>query len=225
MEEIIEKIYTGERISPEEGVKLLRKGNLYQLGMAANAWREKLHPDKVVTYIIDRNINYTNICISGCKFCAFYTAPGKKGGYILSFEELGRKIEETRELGGNQILLQGGLHPDKTLDYYEEMLHFIKSYGIHIHGFSPPEICHFAAINDLSTGEVLSRLQAAGLDSIPGGGAEILSDRVRQEIAPRKCLSDPWIKVMEEAHGLGMKTTATMMFGHIETLEERMEHL
>ncbi|MFP3984126.1 MAG: cyclic dehypoxanthinyl futalosine synthase [Desulfurivibrionaceae bacterium] len=225
MQEIIDKIYAGERINPEEGARLLREGNLYQLGMAADRRRRELHPDKVVTYIIDRNINYTDICISGCKFCAFYTAPEKEGGYILSFEELGRKIEETRELGGNQILLQGGLHPDKTLDYYEEMLRFIKSHGIHVHGFSPPEICHFADINGITTSEVLTRLQAAGLDSMPGGGAEILSDRVRKDIAPRKCLAEPWIRVMEEAHKLGMKTTATMMFGHVETLEERMEHL
>ncbi|MFH1217362.1 MAG: cyclic dehypoxanthinyl futalosine synthase [Pseudomonadota bacterium] len=225
MKNIIEKVTTGERISGKEGLALLRDGDLYQLGMLADSIRRKKHPEPMVTYVIDRNINYTDICISACKFCAFYKAPEDVRGSLLSFEELGRKIAETKNLGGTQILLQGGLHPDKPLEYYEEMLRFIKSHDIHIHGFSPPEVCHFATLSGLSVGEVLVRLRQAGLDSIPGGGAEILSDRVRRESAPRKCSADEWIGVMEEAHNQGMRTTATMMFGHIETLEERIEHL
>ncbi|MCF6289384.1 MAG: dehypoxanthine futalosine cyclase [Desulfobacterales bacterium] len=226
METIREKVLQGERISPQEALVLADKGDLYDLGFLADAVRKRLHPEPMVTYVIDRNINYTDICISACKFCAFYKAPEDGTGTVLSFAELGEKIKETRELGGTQILLQGGLHPDKPLEFYEEMLRHIKGeHRIHIHGFSPPEICHFANLSGLSVGEVLVRLQAAGLDSMPGGGAEILSDRVRSAAAPRKCTADQWIGVMEEAHLLGMRTTATMMFGHIETIEERLEHL
>lgn len=225
MEQISEKVLAGERITAEEFLALAEGGDLYRLGFLADAVRKRLHPEPVVTYVIDRNINYTDICISACKFCAFYKAPEDPAGSVLSFAELGGKIEETRALGGTQILLQGGLHPDKPLEFYEEMLRFIKGLDIHIHGFSPPEICHFANLSGLSVRDVLERLNKAGLDSIPGGGAEILSDRVRQETAPRKCSADEWIMVMEEAHGLGMRTTATMMFGHIETLAERLEHL
>lgn len=225
MQTIIDKALAGERLSGDEFLTLAEKGDLYQFGFLANAIRQRKHPDPMVTYVIDRNINYTDICISACKFCAFFKAPEDAAGSVLSNEELGKKIEETKALGGTQILLQGGLHPEKPLSFYEEMLRFIKGYGIHIHGFSPPEVCHFAKLSGLSVREVLIRLQQAGLDSIPGGGAEILSDRVRQETAPRKCSADEWIGVMEEAHHLGMRTTATMMFGHIETMAERLEHL
>ena len=225
MKNIIEKVVQGERISGDEGLVLLREGDIHLLGMLADSIRRRKHPEPMVTYVIDRNINYTDICISACKFCAFYKAPEDDRGSLLSFEELGRKIEETKRLGGTQILLQGGLHPSKPLEYYEEMLRFIKGHDIHIHGFSPPEVRHFATLSDLTVAEVLVRLRGAGLDSIPGGGAEILSDRVRRETAPRKCSADEWIGVMEEAHKQGMRTTATMMFGHIETLEERIEHL
>jgi cyclic dehypoxanthinyl futalosine synthase len=179
----------------------------------------------VVTYEIDRNINYTDICISACKICAFFKAPEDPKGSMLTKEELLTKIRETQDLGGTQILLQGGLHPDEPLEFYEGMLRFMKETGIHVHGFSPPEICHFSEISGLSTKDVLVRLTAAGLDSMPGGGAEILTDRVRDMLAPRKCSADRWIAVMEEAHNLGMRTTATMMFGHVETMEERLEHL
>jgi cyclic dehypoxanthinyl futalosine synthase len=225
VEQICDKVLAGGRITTEEGLALLENADLYQLGFAANAIRKQRHPEPVVTYVIDRNINYTDICISACKFCAFFKTPEDPTGSVLSFAELGEKIEETKALGGAQILLQGGLHPDKPLEFYEEMLCFIKAYGIHIHGFSPPEICHFATLSGLPVREVLVRLQQAGLDSIPGGGAEILCDRVRQETAPRKCMTDAWLGVMEEAHRLGMRTTATMMFGHLETLAERVEHL
>ncbi|MBU3935967.1 MAG: dehypoxanthine futalosine cyclase, partial [Proteobacteria bacterium] len=225
MQRITEKVLTGGRLTVDEGLMLAEEGDLYQLGFLANGIRRQRHPEPMVTYVIDRNINYTDICISACKFCAFFKPPEDPDGSVLSFAELAEKIEETKDLGGTQILLQGGLHPDKPLEFYEEMLGFIKSYKIHIHGFSPPEICHFASLSGLSVREVLVRLQRAGLDSIPGGGAEILCDRVRQETAPRKCSTDDWLGVMEEAHGLGMRTTATMMFGHVETMAERIEHL
>lgn len=225
MQTIIDKALAGERLNGDEFLALAERGDLYQLGFLANAIRQRKHPEPMVTYVIDRNINYTDICISACKFCAFFKAPEDAAGSVLTNEELGQKIEETKALGGTQILLQGGLHPDKPLEFYEEMLRFIKGYDIHIHGFSPPEVCHFAKLSGLSVREVLVRLQQAGLDSIPGGGAEILCDRVRQETAPRKCSADEWIGVMEAAHNLGMRTTATMMFGHIETMAERLEHL
>jgi cyclic dehypoxanthinyl futalosine synthase len=222
---IIEKVQAGSRIDGDEFLRLSEKADLYQLGFLADSIRKRLHPDPVVTYVIDRNINYTDICISACKFCAFFKAPEDKKGVLLTNDELARKIRETQELGGTHILLQGGLHPDKPLEFYEDMLRFMKTTGIHVHGFSPPEICHFAELSGCSTREVLKRLIAAGLDSMPGGGAEILSDRVRRLLAPRKCSADRWLKVMEEAHTLGMRTTATMMFGHVETMEERLEHL
>jgi cyclic dehypoxanthinyl futalosine synthase len=225
MESITGKVLAGGRISDEEFLALERDADLYQLGFLADSIRRRLHPEGNVTYVVDRNVNYTDICISACKFCAFFKAPEDQTGYLLTFDELALKIRETQDLGGTQILLQGGLHPDKPLEYYEEMLRFMKTTGIHVHGFSPPEVCHFATLSGLSIREVLQRLIAAGLDSIPGGGAEILSDRVRESTAPRKCSADQWIEVMEEAHKQGLRTTATMMFGHIETVLERLEHL
>jgi len=225
LDAIRQKVISSERLTAPEALTLFRNGSLYDLGFLADGVRWQKHPDPVVTYVIDRNINYTDICVSACKFCAFYKAPDDAAGSVISFADLKKKIDETQELRGTQILLQGGLHPDKQLEFYEEMLRFIKTTGIHIHGFSPPEICHFAKIADLPVAKVIARLRQAGLDSIPGGGAEILSDRVRQQAAPRKCSADEWIDVMRQAHLQGMKTTATMMFGHIETLEERLEHL
>jgi cyclic dehypoxanthinyl futalosine synthase len=168
---IQEKVLNRERLTGSESLSLFRKGSLYDLGFLANSIRKLLHPEPIVTYVIDRNINYTDICISACKFCAFYKGPDDSAGSVISFEELGDKITETQDLGGTQILLQGGLHPDKPLEFYEEMLRFIKKTGIHIHGFSPPEISHFAALSGLSVTEVIARLKKAGLDSIPGGGA------------------------------------------------------
>ena len=225
MQKILDKVEQGERIDGEAFLRLEREASLHQLGFLAGAVRKRLHPDPVVTYVIDRNINYTDICISACKFCAFFKTPEDQSGQLLSKDELAYKIKETQALGGTQILLQGGLHPDKPLEYYEDMLRFIKATGIHIHGFSPPEIHHFSQLSGLSVTTVLKRLIASGLDSIPGGGAEILNNRVRRELAPKKCSADQWIAVMEEAHHLGLRTTATMMFGHIETIEERLEHL
>ena len=225
MQKIIAQIESGKRIDGAAFIRLEQEASLHQLGFLANAVRMRLHPEPVVTYIIDRNINYTDICISACKFCAFFKAPENPGGQLLSKDELAGKITETQALGGTQILLQGGLHPDKPLEFYEDMLRFMKETGIHIHGFSPPEIVHFSQLSGLPITTVLQRLIAAGLDSIPGGGAEILNNRIRKELAPKKCSADQWIAVMEEAHHLGLRTTATMMFGHIETIKERLEHL
>ena len=227
LSEIIAKVRAGERLSQKEALTLWEEASFFELGFLAREVRFRLHPERIVTYIVDRNINYTNICLSGCKFCAYYRPPGDPEGYVLPLEELFRKIEETIVLGGTQILLQGGLHPDLPLSFYEEMLRAIKERfpALHIHGFSPPEIVHFAKISGLSIEEVLKRLIKAGLSSIPGGGAEILVDRVRAKISPRKCSAGQWLEVMRTAHRLGLKTTATMMFGHVETMEDRLEHL
>ncbi len=225
--EVVAKIEARERLQPEEALLLWHEADFHLLGSLARRVRFQLHPERIVTYIVDRNINYTNVCLSGCKFCAYYRAPGTPGGYVLSLQDLFRKIEETLALGGTQILLQGGLHPDLPFSFYEEMLKAIKERfpEIHIHGFSPPEICHFAKISGLTLEEVIKRLIAAGLDSIPGGGAEILVDRIRRKISPNKCSAKEWLDVMRTAHRLGLKTTATMMFGHVETIEDRIEHL
>ena len=222
---VIDDILEGGRLSDERFLELYSTADLYELGFLADEMRRRKHPEKRVTYVIDRNINYTDICISACKFCAFYQSPGSGRGYLLSREELKKKIDGTIALGGTQILLQGGLHPDLQLDYYEDLVTFIKGCGISVHGFSPPEIHHFSTISGLTVPEVIDRLIAAGLDSIPGGGAEILSDRVRMLVAPQKCSAEEWLAVMETAHAKGLRTTATMMFGHIETAEERLEHL
>ncbi|MDO5674334.1 MAG: cyclic dehypoxanthinyl futalosine synthase [bacterium] len=222
---IFARIEAGKRISGADWLVLAKEAGLHELGFLAHAVRLRLHPQPLVSYVIDRNINYTDICISACKFCAFFKAPEAGSGQVLSREELAAKIAETKALGGTQILLQGGLHPDLPLSFYEDMLRFMKGCDIHVHGFSPPEIHHFAQLSGLSTREVIAKLMAAGLGSIPGGGAEILSNRVRQELAPNKCDADTWIRIMQEAHELGLRTTATMMFGHIESLEERLEHL
>ncbi|HMK66292.1 MAG TPA: CofH family radical SAM protein, partial [Thermodesulfobacteriota bacterium] len=200
--------------------------DLLVLGQAAQDARYALHPEPVVTYVVDRNINYTNVCTSGCRFCAFYKTPESPEGYVITFEELDRKIRETLALGGTQILLQGGLNPHLSLSYYEDLLRWIKSnYHIHVHGFSPPEINYLSALSGYSVKEVLQALINVGLGSIPGGGAEVLSDRVRKIISPQKGSVSDWLMVMETAHSLGLRTTATMMFGHVETVEERIQHL
>ncbi len=225
-ETIERKALAGERLTRDEGILLLRDGDFLELGMLADAVRRRKHPEGIVTYIIDRNINYTNVCTAQCAFCAFYRDLPSKEGYLLSKEELASKIEETLALGGNQILLQGGLHPDLGIEFYEGLFRWIKeTYPIWIHGLSPAEIHHVCRVSKLSVEQTLRRLMAAGLDSIPGGGAEILSDRVRNIIGIAKGSTAEWLEVMEVAHGLGMKTTATMMFGHVETLEERIDHL
>lgn len=224
---IIDKAVAGERISYEEGCELMKCRDLTALGKAADEISRRMHPESYRTYNIDRNINYTNVCTAVCDFCAFYRTPKSEEGYVLSREELLSKVAETVELGGNQILLQGGLHPQFKLDWYEEMLSDIKSKFpmINIHGFSPPEIYHFTKVNKLPLETVLQRLKAAGMGSLPGGGAEILVDRVRNEITRGKVLTDDWLNVMRVWHQLGGTSSATMMFGHVETLEERVEHL
>lgn len=220
------KVLQGERIEREEARLLYGQEDFHRLGHLAHMVRMAKNPEPVVTYVVDRNINYSNICVCGCRFCAFYRAPGHAEGYVLGKEELAQKIEETLALGGTQILLQGGHHPHLPLSFYEDMLHFIKArYPIHIHAFSPPEIVFFGEKEGLDTSTVISRLQQAGLDSIPGGGAEILVDRVRRKVSPNKCSASRWLRVMAEAHRLGLRTTATMMFGHEERPEERIEHL
>jgi cyclic dehypoxanthinyl futalosine synthase len=226
LDDVAAKVRDGGRITRDEGVALLRDGDFLELGALADAARWRRHPEPVVTYIIDRNVNYTNVCTAQCAFCAFYRDLHSKEGYVLTREELARKIEETIALGGRQILLQGGLHPDLGIEYYERLFAWIKAtYPIWIHGLSPAEVQHVARRSGLSLEETLRRLMAAGLDSIPGGGAEILSDRVRSAIGIAKGTTAEWLAVMEAAHRLGMKTTATMMFGHVETLEERVDHL
>jgi cyclic dehypoxanthinyl futalosine synthase len=215
-----------KRINREQALKLFGNPDLLDLGEKADLLRKQLHPDDVVTFVVDRNINYTNVCINECKFCAFYKNAGSPEAYILSDEDLFQKIEETLALDGTQILIQGGLHPDLDLDYYTSLLCKIKQrFSINVHGFSPPEVCYLARKHDLTIRETIKILKQAGLDSIPGGGAEILSDRIRGIISPKKIKSGEWLRVMEEAHLLGMRTTATMMFGSIEEPEDIIEHL
>ena len=214
------------RLTDDDALALLSGADLLDLGVAASAVRDRLHPDRDVTFIVDRNINYTNVCVSGCRFCAFYRDPDHPDAYVLSPDELYAKVEETIALEGTAILLQGGMHPDLPLAWYETMLRELKArYPIHVHGFGPPEIVHLSNLSRLPVRDVLTRLRNAGLDSLPGGGAEILVDRVRSHVSPRKATSDEWLDVMREAHRLGISTTATMMFGGTETPVERVEHL
>ena len=225
--DILEKSIAGERLTPSNAVTLLESHDLAAIGSAADQVTRRLHPENYRTYNIDRNINYTNICTAVCHFCAFYRGPKSDEGYVLSTEQILQKISEAVELGGNQILMQGGLHPKFKLDWYEDLLRSIKTEFPHVnvHGFSPPEFYHFTKVNNLSIKEVLQRLREAGLGSIPGGGAEILVDRVRNELTRGKVMSDDWLEVMRVWHQMGGKSTATMMFGHVETLQERVEHL
>ena len=225
--DILAKAVAGERISSDEGHRLLCSSDLSSLARAANEVCERLHPEPWRTYNIDRNINYSNVCSAVCDFCAFYRGPKSEEGYVLPREVILEKVRETVELGGEQILMQGGLHPELKLDWYEGLLRDIKAEfpRVNIHGFSPPEVYHFTKVNKMSTREVLERLREAGLGSIPGGGAEILVDRVRKEITRGKVLTDGWLDVMRQWHLLGGRSTATMMFGHVETLAERVEHL
>ncbi len=224
---ILGRVLDGERLSKENALVLLESRELAAIGSAANQITERLHPEGFRTYNIDRNINYTNICTAVCDFCAFYRSPKSGEGYVLPRAELLAKVQETVELGGNQILMQGGLHPTYTLEWYEELLRDIRSNFpmVNVHGFSPPELHHFTKVNKLPIRTVLERLKEAGLGSIPGGGAEILVDRVRSEITRGKVMTDDWLNVMRVWHELGGISTVTMMFGHVETLAERVEHL
>jgi len=214
------------RISRKEALALFKNADLLGLGLWADIIKKELHPDEVCTFIVDRNINYTNVCINKCTFCAFWREEESADAYLLDTDTIFRKIEETIELGGTQILIQGGLHPALDIFYYTDLLSSIKErFDINVHGFSPPEICYIADASGLTIRETLGILKSAGLDSIPGGGAEILSDRVREALSPKKIKSSRWLEVMEAAHRLGMKTTATMMFGSIETSEDIIVHL
>jgi len=224
MMQLPEQLASGERLTFAEA-RPLWDLDLLTLGRAADAVRRRLHPEGRVTYVIDRNINYTNVCVSGCRFCAFYRPPGAPGGYVLDWQTLTEKLRELGDQGGSGVLLQGGLNPDLTLAYYEKLVSFVHGFGLGVHGFSPPEIFFLSRQTGLSLDEVIRRLMAVGLSSIPGGGAEILVDRVRRQISPNKCTSAQWLAVMEAAHAQGLKTSATMMFGHLETREDRLEHL
>lgn len=226
LKNISEKVEKRLRISSDECLELLKSSDLFLLGRLANDLRLSSSPADKVTYVVDRNINFTNICVSECTFCAFYKNPESKEGYVLSDEEIFRKIEEAVKAGATQILMQGGLNPSLSIDYYEGLLRKIKNrFSVHIHSFSPPEIVFIAKTSEIEVKEVLLRLRDAGLDTIPGGGAEILVDRVRQEISPHKCNAGDWLDVMRRAHKIGIGSTATMMFGHVESLEERVAHL
>ena len=226
------------RISKQQALQLYRESSLPELSERADKLcnvprtsrphtSQNLHPGNVRTYIVERNINYTNICCCRCSFCAFSVSPGGKNGFVLTFDQIADKIEELLSLDGTQILLQGGLNPELSFSWYEELLRRIKERfpRLHIHAFSPPEICFMAERFNMTIPEVIERLRSAGLDTIPGGGAEILVERVRKIISPGKCSTEGWLDVMRQAHKLGMCTTATMMFGHVETPAERIEHL
>jgi cyclic dehypoxanthinyl futalosine synthase len=205
---------------------LYERAPLLELGQLADARRQQLHPEGVVTYIVDRNINYTNVCVADCKFCAFYRRPKHAEGYVLSFEEIGQKIDEAKQLGAVQILMQGGHNPYIPFEWYLDLLRYIKRHHpIHIHGFSPSEVDFFSTRFRMEANEVIRTLMDAGLDSIPGGGGEILVQEVRDRVAKKKAGADRWLEVMEIAHGLGMKTSVTMMYGLGETLADRLEHL
>ncbi len=224
---VLDKALSGERITEHDAVALLGSRDLVAIGRAANELRERSTDPTRVTFIVDRNLNYTNVCYTDCDFCAFYRRPGDRNeGYLLPKPVIFKKIEETLALGGTGLLMQGGHHPDLGVEYYEDLFRSIKArYPIHLHALSPSEIQHAARRSRLTIWETLSRLRDAGLDSIPGGGAEILVDRVREVISPKKTTSAEWLDVMRHAHRLGMSTTATMMYGHVETLEERVEHM
>ncbi|MDI6709604.1 MAG: cyclic dehypoxanthinyl futalosine synthase [Bacillota bacterium] len=224
---VLEKALSGGRLDEAEGTALLASDEVLLVGRAADTIRRRRHPEGLVTFVIDRNINYTNVCVSRCRFCAFYRSAGEREAFVLDYGQILAKVRELVDLGGTQVLIQGGLHPDLPLDYYLDMLRAIKREfpQVQVHSFSPPEIVHFSRRFGYTVRDMLVLLREAGLDSLPGGGAEILVDRVRREISPAKIGWREWMDVMRQAHALGMRTTATMMFGAVETLEERVRHM
>ena len=233
LESLLQKVWDGNRIDGSEALRLYALP-LEELGALAERRRQLAKADaydgqgnRLVTYIIDRNINYTNVCNVYCKFCAFYRTEKESDAYVITHEEIDRKIEETIALGGTQILMQGGHHPKLTLQWYLDLLSHLKTRfpQVNVHGFSPSEFVHFRDVFGLPVEEIIRQFKNAGLGSIPGGGGEILVDSVRKRIAPLKAMSDEWLGVMDAAHRLGLASTATMMFGHVETVEERVEHL
>ena len=228
VDRIADKVREGRRVDAAEALALYRQAPTALLGQLADLVRARKHPDRLVTYIIDRNVNYTNICVAKCAFCAFYRPVGASDGYVLGFDELFRKIDETIAVGGGQLLLQGGHNPDLPLSWYEDLFRAIKARypEFKLHALSPPEVVHLSRLSQLPVAEVLARLIAAGLDSVPGGGAEILVDRVRRLLhCYGKASADEWLDVMRHAHQAGLRTTATMMYGTVETDEERIEHM
>jgi cyclic dehypoxanthinyl futalosine synthase len=223
-----DKVRAGERLAADDALELYRAAPTALLGQLAESVRARKHPERIVTYIIDRNVNYTNVCVAKCNFCAFYRPVGSSDGYVLGFDELFRKIDETVAVGGVQLLLQGGHNPDLPITWYEDLFRAIKERypSFKLHALSPPEVIHLSRLTQLPVPAVIDRLIAAGLDSIPGGGAEILVDRVRRELhCYGKATADEWLDVMRHAHRAGLRTTATMMYGTVETDEERLEHL
>ena len=228
MQTLAGKVRRGARLTRADAVALYRDAPTALLGRLADQVRARRHPDGIVTYIIDRNVNYTNVCVARCNFCAFYRPVGSAGGYVLGFDEIAAKIAETIELGGGQLLLQGGHNPDLPIAWYEDLFRAVKARfpGFRLHALSPPEVIHLSRLSRLPVARVIERMVAVGLDSIPGGGAEILVDRVRHLLnCYSKASADEWIDVMRHAHRAGLRTTATMMYGSVETPEERVEHL
>ena len=228
IEQLAKHVLEGGRVTADEALHLYREAPTHLLGRLADTIRARKHPDRVVSYIIDRNVNYTNVCVARCNFCAFYRTVGASDGYVLGFEEIFRKIDETIAVGGNQLLLQGGHNPDLPIQWYEDLFRAIKQRypEFKLHALSPPEVLHISRLNSVPVPQVIERLVAAGLDSIPGGGAEMLVDRVRKLLnCYGKASADEWLGVMREAHRAGLRTTATMMYGTVETDEERIEHM
>ena len=228
IDSIVRRVLDGGRVDSAEALDLYRTAPTHLLGHLADSIRLRKHPDGIVTYIIDRNVNYTNVCVARCNFCAFYRAVGSTDGYVLGFDEIFRKIDDTIAVGGNQLLLQGGHNPDLPIAWYEDLFRAVKARypAFKLHALSPPEVLHISRLNQIPVAGVIERLVAAGLDSIPGGGAEILVDRVRKLLnCYGKATSDEWLGVMREAHRAGLRTTSTMMYGTCETDEERIEHL
>ncbi len=228
IDRLADKVGRGGRLARADALALYREAPTALLGRLAHEVRSRKHPDRVVTYIIDRNVNYTNVCVARCNFCAFYRPVGSADGYVLGFDELFRKIDETIAVGGVQLLLQGGHNPDLPLAWYEDLFRTIKAKypAFKLHALSPPEVIHLSRLSQLSVPQVIARLVAAGMDSVPGGGAEILVDRVRRLLhCDGKATADEWLDVMRHAHRAGLRTTATMMYGTVETEEERIEHL
>ncbi|MBA2258186.1 MAG: dehypoxanthine futalosine cyclase [Acidobacteria bacterium] len=228
IDEISARVREGDRIDRDEALDLYLHAPTALLGELADRVRARKHPARIVSYIIDRNVNYTNVCVARCNFCAFYRPVGSMEGYVLGFEEIFRKIDETIELGGGQLLLQGGHNPDLPLEWYEDLFRAVKARypDFRLHALSPPEVIHITRMSRLTVPQVIERLVAAGLDSIPGGGAEILVDRVRKLLnCHNKATADEWLDVMRHAHRAGLRTTATMMYGHVESVDERLEHM
>lgn len=228
VKDLLMKALRGERLNFDEGVRLIKEAPLIDLGWTANEVRKRFHPDEEpITFVIDRNVNYTNVCDAYCTFCAFYAAPGSQRGYVLPYETIKAKIQELVDVGGTQLLLQGGHNPELGIEYYEEMLGSIRRDfpALTLHALSPSEIDHITRVSNLSLEETLKRLVKAGLTSIPGGGAEILTDRVKKIISPLKIPASRWLEVMQTAHRMGLRTTATMMFGSVDTEVDQIEHL